>query len=392
MSAFLLTWKEDNWDYSNIESMLEKFNLQGWVDESWRLRSHKKAQVGDRVWLLRQGPGARIIFGFGEITSPIVRSIDYGKPIAPVRFSKFVDPKTSYLLGEDVVMRFLRKSQINAQASGDPLTEVQDAAFCNALSIPMDFAKTQFVAEKFSTNPDWVRDELILALDVYLQHRQSLPPKNGIVVKELSTVLQELGKRLFHPDARAKTFRNEAGVNMKLGNFRRLDPLYTSKGKVGLSRGAKGEADVWSEFAANPAHCHAVANVIRLSVASFSYDTGEADTDDGFEEAPEGKLLTKQHISRERSRKLVAKKIAQIKAKLGKLECEVCDFNFADRYGPRGEDVIECHHKRPVSELLPGEKTHLNDLALVCANCHRIIHRKRPWLTIDELKQLLLEN
>jgi hypothetical protein len=74
------------------------------------------------------------------------------------------------------------------------------------------------------------------------------------------------------------------------------------------------------------------------------------------------------------------------KQTLGVLECEVCAFNFSARYGSRG--VIECHHNKPVSELKPGQKTRLEDLALICANCHRIIHRKRPWLSIDDVKGL----
>ena len=48
----------------------------------------------------------------------------------------------------------------------------------------------------------------------------------------------------------------------------------------------------------------------------------------------------------------------------------------------------ECHHTVPVSEYGSGARTQLRDLALVCANCHRMLHRRRPWLTIDELLRL----
>ncbi|MDO6522910.1 HNH endonuclease [Shimia thalassica] len=50
---------------------------------------------------------------------------------------------------------------------------------------------------------------------------------------------------------------------------------------------------------------------------------------------------------------------------------------------------MECHHTVPVSEMKPGDKTKLSDLALVCANCHRMIHAKRPWLSIQELVGLI---
>ena len=42
---------------------------------------------------------------------------------------------------------------------------------------------------------------------------------------------------------------------------------------------------------------------------------------------------------------------------------------------------------RPVSES-EGVKTRLSDLALVCANCHRMIHARRPWLSIEGLRDL----
>ncbi|MHC5748782.1 MAG: HNH endonuclease, partial [Nostoc sp.] len=64
-------------------------------------------------------------------------------------------------------------------------------------------------------------------------------------------------------------------------------------------------------------------------------------------------------------------------------------FNFLKTYGDIGADYIECHHTKPISELENYEKTNIKDLALVCANCHRMLHRKRPWLSIEQLKQLL---
>ncbi|MCK5747644.1 MAG: HNH endonuclease [Oricola sp.] len=57
---------------------------------------------------------------------------------------------------------------------------------------------------------------------------------------------------------------------------------------------------------------------------------------------------------------------------------------FEERYGNVGRGFIEVHHTRPVHELWPGDKTTLADLVLICANCHRMIHRQRPWLSLDE--------
>ena len=73
----------------------------------------------------------------------------------------------------------------------------------------------------------------------------------------------------------------------------------------------------------------------------------------------------------------------------GKLDCEVCGFDFKERYGELGEGFAECHHTMPVSKLKKQQKTKLSDLSILCANCHRMIHSKRPWLSIDELKEII---
>jgi 5-methylcytosine-specific restriction protein A len=69
------------------------------------------------------------------------------------------------------------------------------------------------------------------------------------------------------------------------------------------------------------------------------------------------------------------------------LNCEVCGFSFLDAYGELGEGFIEAHHKNPMS-LQEGEiKTTLDDIALVCSNCHRMLHKGNPVLSVEELKE-----
>jgi predicted HNH restriction endonuclease len=69
-------------------------------------------------------------------------------------------------------------------------------------------------------------------------------------VLELSDFLGKLASK--HAGTGDATFRNPNGVYMKMMNFRRFDPEYTSEGKVGLTRGNKLEEVVWIEFAHNP--------------------------------------------------------------------------------------------------------------------------------------------
>jgi len=85
--------------------------------------------------------------------------------------------------------------------------------------------------EKTSRNPPWIRDELILALDLYLKCRQSLPGPKSASVIELSHLLNQMGAMLQRTKD-SSTYRNPNGVSMKLMNFRRLDPLYINEGKL----------------------------------------------------------------------------------------------------------------------------------------------------------------
>lgn len=107
-------------------------------------------------------------------------------------------------------------------------------------------------------------------------------------------------------------------------------------------------------------------------------------------EFPEGAKVQRVHEDRERKPALVRHKKALVLQRTGKLACEACGFVFARTYGEVGEDFIECHHTVPVSELKPGHKTKPEDVVLLCSNCHRMVHRKRPWLTLPNLSKLLV--
>jgi hypothetical protein len=95
MTAFLLTWKENIWPHENIVRMVEQLRTQGYVDEPWRISSYRMARPGDRVWVLRQGPGPKGIFGSGHINgAPTLGPAAGGemRMMAPVRFASLVDP------------------------------------------------------------------------------------------------------------------------------------------------------------------------------------------------------------------------------------------------------------------------------------------------------------
>ncbi len=75
------------------------------------------------------------------------------------------------------------------------------------------------------------------------------------------------------------------------------------------------------------------------------------------------------------------------------LTCQACGFSFKDVYGAWGEDYIEVHHTKPLSS--DNEETFTdpkNDMAVLCSNCHRMIHRRADHLlTIAELQAIIAE-
>lgn len=105
---------------------------------------------------------------------------------------------------------------------------------------------------------------------------------------------------------------------------------------------------------------------------------------------PEGRVFERRHMARERSQTLVRTAKEMRLRERGVLTCEVCGFDFAKVYGETGQGFIEAHHTIPVADLDENASTHLDDIALVCANCHRMLHRRRPWLTMADLRQLVL--
>jgi 5-methylcytosine-specific restriction protein A len=234
-----------------------------------------------------------------------------------------------------------------------------------------------------ASNPPWTSDELVLALDLYLRRRSTLPGREDPEVIELSRLLNALPIHTTRPNL--EHFRNANSVAMKLANFAALDPQYPG---AGLRAGGRLDAIVFDRYAEDSHSLTVVAASLRRGVVDDLFPT-VPDPDEDDLAAEEGRLLYRLHRSRERSPALARRKKAQAAARLGRLRCEICGFDFAERYGSLGDGFIECHHVLPLARA--GERVvRLTDLALLCSNCHRMIHRAPRWLSVDELRQLLV--
>ena len=73
--------------------------------------------------------------------------------------------------------------------------------------------------------------------------------------------------------------------------------------------------------------------------------------------------------------------------------CQVCGFHFGNYYGDDGQGYIEVHHLKPLSEQKRRFRPTVDDVRVVCANCHRMLHRRgKAPMNIDILKAMLQKN
>ena len=231
-------------------------------------------------------------------------------------------------------------------------------------------------------NPKWTRDETILALDLYFECGGNVPPGKDARVQKLSKMLRSLP---YHGAVlRKDSFRNPDGVAFKLQNLRQV-----ATGK-GLGNVSEMDRIVWSEFGSQSDKVKQLAGFIRAGVAVAESLEESFDGSDQ-EEFFEGRVITELHRRRERDHKL-RERLLSSRRRIGRLTCDMCCAQ-SQPGAPMLEDAIfEVHHLIPLSMAL--ERTiRLQDVALLCANCHRILHRaislKKSWLGISEAKGMI---
>lgn len=103
--------------------------------------------------------------------------------------------------------------------------------------------------------------------------------------------------------------------------------------------------------------------------------------------ATEGRRLLVLHLQRERSQTVVRNK----KKQAASLDCEICAFSFGRVYGSCASDYCEVHHLVPLSDVEHTTQTRMEDLAILCANCHRVVHLHNPPYTLNHVRSMLDE-
>ncbi|MFS0773834.1 HNH endonuclease [Sphingomonas sp. 1P08PE] len=234
---------------------------------------------------------------------------------------------------------------------------------------------------KPSRNPAWSRDELTLALDLYVKTGGNPTAQDDAALEALSSILNKMHR--LNGGTGSDTLRNRNGVYLKVMNFRSSDPSYLDQGKVGMQRGNRLEGVLWAEYDGRLPDLARDAEAIRQAVSGADEALLAKLPFVEPYEGEEGGVIMSLHKRYERDPKLIAEKR---KAAAGNSACEVCGFDFKATYGELGAGYIEVHHTKPVHTLKPGAKTKLSDLALLCANCHRMAHRRGAALSLSALR------
>ncbi|MEV0187217.1 HNH endonuclease [Kitasatospora purpeofusca] len=232
-------------------------------------------------------------------------------------------------------------------------------------------------------NPAWTWDEAVLACALVVQNGWRGLPAEHEEVRTLSAVLQTMTAHAGTP--RDEAFRSFNSVARKTYDLATNRPGYVGK----PTNAGKNDHKVIKAFLDDETGMLEVAQRIRDLVTAPGFVPVPADDGDINEfEAREGRVIAREHLRRERDGKLKKQKIKAVLKGGGSLACEVCSFDFEAVYGQRGAGYIECHHIVPL-HVVGESTTRLSDLALICSNCHRMIHRQAPWPTPMELRELL---
>ena len=107
------------------------------------------------------------------------------------------------------------------------------------------------------------------------------------------------------------------------------------------------------------------------------------------DEAEEGERRLYVHRRRERDSRLARQAKDRALAADPVLPCEACGSSFLHRYGPEGEGVIEAHHVEPLGERAGSRRTRVEDFAMLCSDCHTMVHRSVPAKDVEELRAMI---
>jgi len=120
----------------------------------------------------------------------------------------------------------------------------------------------------------------------------------------------------------------------------------------------------------------------RVQVEEFQLPEEIAESDETFPEGATKRVAVNAYERSPEARRKCLNKWGY--------NCTVCHFHFELRYGPLGRGFMHVHHLRPLSSVKSSHDVNpVNDLRPVCPNCHAMLHRQSPPLSIEELQEVV---
>lgn len=224
-----------------------------------------------------------------------------------------------------------------------------------------------------NSRANWVRDEVILALDLYFHTLKKTFSTNDKEVIELSALLNELP--IIPVAVRTDDFRNVNGMHYQLTKLK----LHVVEGKP-LKIG-KVFIDVYDEFCNDKQTLHEIATAIKnskniLKTISFG------DSSEGIN-FKEGALLS--HLHRYFENKYLLKYANNFLF----CHCAICKLDVNQAYRGSAKTFYELHLMIPPKDYHDESKFYFNDFIMVCPNCHKALHLMRPWVNKNEINKIL---
>ena len=96
-------------------------------------------------------------------------------------------------------------------------------------------------------------------------------------------------------------------------------------------------------------------------------------------EVEEGERILVTHFRRERDTQLRALRLREADGE----KCATCDVKLTDRYEEYAPS-FDVHHEVAVSS--GPRNSRIRDLAVLCPNCHRAIHKTKPLMKVSDFR------
>jgi predicted HNH restriction endonuclease len=343
-----------------FQGMPDRFNIDGYLRKNrsiwWSVAQHREAvHSGQTIYLWRNSGRSGAVAGViavGVISGPPTQRADHAEAL--------------------------------------PFWRNQDEAKALAYRVPIQII--DIALDKGMIKSKWLAEDPVCADLPNLRMRQGtnyrLDPRHS---ERLARLWFKSGQDFDRLDLLLDTGRAVTSIYSKVMNFRALDPRVDGAGQA---NGGAPTAALWSEFwTGSTVDRDRLETAIASAIApgstpdSLTYLETEA-AEAGAMYSPEGRKRFVTHMRIERNRRFVAEVKARWFVADPMLRCCVCEISFVETYGGVGEGYIEAHHIQPLAGLDNPRTPKAEDLAPVCANCHRMLHSDAE-ISIEKLRAVI---